>query len=122
MSELKIAIISFIILILCTISNSIFVNKEVQSLIISAQSLPDINSEQCKFMINEFEADWKKFKSKASLTSNYAEISKISLLVKELYVHLDNNNEEDFDNVIENLINSLNELSRLEKLSFESIF
>ena len=122
MKELKIAIFSFIILLTCTISNSIFIINSTNNLIVSIEGLPDMNSELCESGLEELESSWNHFKSKASLTSNYAEINKINLLISELRVHYSNQNEEDFDSVVENIINSLNELSRLEKLSFESIF
>lgn len=122
MRSVIIATISFIILIACTAANSIFILTEISNLADDLEEVPEIDALDCFDRLQHFEKKWTSFKKTAALTLSHSELNKISCYISELYVHLKNSNDIDFDNTLVMLGNALDELSRTEKLSFESIF
>lgn len=112
----------FIILIACTTANSIFILTGVSSLCEALKDLPEVDAHNCLDQLQYLDKKWSEFKKIAALTLPYSEINKISHCISELYVHLYNNNDIDFDSTRATLNNALTDLSRTEKLSFESIF
>ena len=122
MRSVVISLILFIILITGTVSNAYFINNGVVELSASLSDIPEIHASDCLERIIEFDDQWHEFMNIAALTSTYSELSKISCYIDELYVHLQNKNTVDFENTKCMLKNTLKELPRTEKLSFESIF
>ena len=122
MRDFIISIALFSILIVCIISNSLYINNEVNILRDAVQNVPAIDSPNCQLFINSLHNEWKDFKKIARLSLNYAEISRMDCLIEELNCHLRTNNNNDFENTKVMILNLLGEIVRLEKISADGIF
>ena len=122
MRSVIIASILFIILLTSTLINSFFITSASDELILTARSVPEISSDSCLNKINNLKTQWNKFKKAALFTVSYSELSKISCLIEELYVHFYDNNEILFDYCLRVILSCLEEISRFERLSLDAIF
>ena len=112
----------FIILITATLLNSFFICSRADRLIDLVNEIPSVDADRCNIALIAFDNEWQKFKKAAAFTTAYSELNKISCVIEELYVHLENKNKYDFDHCIATLRLCLSEISRLEKISVDSVF
>lgn len=122
MRSLVVVTVLFLILLAAIFFNSFFIISETEALIELTQSLPPLSEKECLESLILFENRWNKFKKAASFTVSYSELNRISCLISELYVHLSNKNEVDFDHGIILMLNYLSELPRFEQISTDAIF
>ena len=117
-----VATVLFIIFIIATIFNAVFITSESNRLTDLANELPSVADKGCREALSEFNDRWDSFTRIASLTVSYSELNKIDCTLKEMKAHLENSNDIDFDQARVVLISSLRELSRHERISINSIF
>ena len=117
-----VATVLFIIFIIATIFNAVFITSESNRLTDLANELPSVTDKGCREALSEFNDRWDSFARIASLTVSYSELNKIDCTLKEMKAHLENSNDIDFDQARVVLISSLRELSRPERISINSIF
>lgn len=122
MKDLVISVVLFSILIACMIGNSIFITNGTKDLKAAVETIPPIESPDCRMKIDELRALWQKFKGIAQLSLNYTELNKMECLIDEIDCHRQEGNENDFEHARVVMLNLLGEIVRLEKISVDGIF
>lgn len=122
MKSFVFSIVLFIILISLSLLNSSFILSRSEELLYFAENIPAANSSNCAEKLDAFNNKWNEFKKAASLTISYSELNRIDCLLGELYVHLKNTNIWDFDSSLKTIKVLIQEISRFERFSFETVF
>lgn len=121
MKSLAISIILFILLITGLILNAIYINEETSKLTVLVKGLDDINCEDFDEQISRLEEEWQRFRRIADISCQHSDLNKIDLTIQEMKARAEVNSPEDYETARQALIFLLKELSRLEKLSPESL-
>ena len=121
MRDLIISLILFIIMIGIITGNAIFILGGVDDLIVAVESVPDINAADCEKRIGELRLYWRDFKKIARLTLSYTELNRMECLIEEIECHRSTKNVNDFEHAKVMMINLLQEMARLEKISLGSV-
>ena len=101
--------------------NSLFVQRGTEKLIGAVEDVPAIDAPDCEKKIGELRLYWRDFKKVARLSLNYTELNKMECLIEEMERHRLTGNMNDFEHAKVMMVNLLNEMARLEKVSLDGV-
>lgn len=114
-------IILFSIMIAAILANVLFVKSITNQMTETIKSLNPIPCEDNNAILNEFDKLWKKRSIWLSLSVTYEDIQELTDTLDALITANTNENPNQFKIYTELLLNSIDEIGRLEKLSAKNI-
>lgn len=121
MKGLIITVILFLLLILTIFLNAFFVNRTIQNMQNIINSLNSVPCEENKVLIDDFIKYWSKTSILLSLSVNYEDIEEITDITDSLKSANSTQNISQYKMYVELLLNSIEEIGRLEKISIKNI-
>lgn len=113
--------ILFSILLVAIFLNVFFVKITIRSMKESINSLTDHPSEENELILNHFLKDWNKNTTWLSLSVSYDDIQELTDMIDALKAANTARNLNQFQIYVELLLNSIDEIGRLEELSIKNI-
>ena len=121
MRDLIISLVLFAVMIGIIVCNSLFVLGSVEELLRAVEAIPDLSAADCELKIGELRLYWRDFKKLARLTLDYVELNRMECLIEEMECHRLTGNVNDFEHAKVMMVNLLEEIARLEKISLNGV-
>ncbi len=121
MRGLIIAIILFWVLLIVITSNYYFVNKSVNNIKDIAEALLPLPCVENEAILVQLEENWQNISLWLSLSVSYNKIEELTNRITVIQSANKINNIEQFDINVKLLINSIQEIGRLEAFSIKNI-
>ncbi len=113
--------ILFSIMIIVIISNTFLMNEATHNMKEAIESLEKIPCQENEVIIEQLANNWKKTSIWISLSVSYDNIEEITDMISSLGAANATSNVEQFQIHISLLLNSIDEMGRLEKISIKNI-
>lgn len=113
--------ILFSIMIIIIISNMFLMNEATRNMKEAIDNLEKIPCQENEIIIEKLTNDWQKMSVWVSLSVSYDDIEEITDIISTLQASNRTNNIEQFQIHISLLLNSIDEMGRLEKISIKNI-
>ena len=121
MRGLIITLVLFTILIFAITLNAVFIKNSILYMKQMAEQLSPIPCDENETIITEFKNKWDKINMFISLAVNYDNIEELTDRIDAVKAANLTNNQEQLQIQIELLINSIEEIGRLEEFSIKNI-
>ncbi len=111
----------FILMIAFILINASYINRTVNELTEITHALPSPINSNYDTCINDLKEFWEQNYTAISFSVCMNDLNKISDSISQLKAYSTNQNEQDFEATRKILINAINNMCRLEKISWDSI-
>ena len=121
MRSIVITLAAFLLLCVLTVFNYNYINNTSDELTRLTDALDFSNKDSCRKTLNEIDDLWKKSSTIFSLTVSFREIDYLGETLISLSSAFDSANKSEFERYRSLLIDAIDGVSRLEKISIINI-
>lgn len=116
-----VSLVIFLILLGCIIGNFFFIRSTTDNLAKMTASLPDANETECKDRVAELREFWERRRDLISLSVSYTDLNQCGSLLAALDAFSAAGDSTHFNAAKLQLLDALDELSRLEAFSIGNL-
>lgn len=121
MKTFYVSIILFFSMVVIIVVNAIYINNVTNSLQALTLQLSDTSDQHCDIKLKNLSNHWEKNKKIISLSANAIDINKISDYISQLKASAKSEETVDFEIAKQMLINSIERIRHLEKITLSNM-
>ncbi len=121
MKTFYIAIVLFVLMIAAIVINALYINRVCDRMYFMASEAPGTVEEGCCAEVSILEEFWLENQKYIRLSVSFIEINQISNSISSMKAFAESGDEGEFENARRILLNTIQEMRRLESLRWSSM-